>query len=200
MLDQVNILSNLWKPIRLCAAGVAFLCALACSGCGDEPDIVHEATGTFYYWPNAEDDVLNLDGEGVACTSEVSNKDNYSGFRRDYLLTVECHGYFKAFWNLPNRESQVADFPVNQAVRYRPSELLYHFPVEGSQFPHDSYWTEQWMERCDAIDEFSGTLVRHEVTNPPIDERFAAIAGTLQFETAQECLSGEIHFEINVSQ
>ena len=57
--------------------------------------------------------------------------------------------------------------------------------------------SRHWPELIEVLSLGTGTFTRHEAPNGPIDDRYAAIVGTLTFETPRDCLQGEIHVEIN---
>lgn len=191
---------------KLAYAVVISLGLIACSGCAEEPNVVHRATGTFIHWPNNEDDVIHLGNDDDAsnaesfCTTEVIIDDDGFG-SSPYRLVVDCRGYFKGYWYFSTEAEEVEELGARAPIQWSPSELLYYWRIEGSQRNPIVHWDDAWRERCYKTNrDVTGTLVHLEATETPIDDRFASIVATLRFETPQGCLSGEIEIEINNSE
>lgn len=178
----------------------SLLCLLVCGGCAEDPKVSHRANGAFSYWPDHEESLteMNIDGEEPVCTSEVRIADESSPSPGDYRLVVDCVGYFKGYWYFPSDRSVVSDIPAGESIEWRPSELLYYVPLEGSQRNQDSHWSEAWKERCVSTNRsVTGTFRQEETSSAAVNDRPATIRGELRFETPQDCLRGEIDFEIN---
>ncbi len=179
------------------------LCLLICGGCADDPKVSHRAHGVFSYWPNHDESLteMNIDGEESVCTSDVRIADESSPSPGDYRLVVDCVGYFKGYWYFPSDQREASDIPVGESIEWRPSELLFHMHRDSNQFTYVSHWSDEWEERCVSTNRsVTGTLQHQGTSAPRVDDRFARIRGKLHFETPQDCLRGEIDFEINTAE
>jgi hypothetical protein len=182
----------IFLPIRFVSVfGTVLAVALVLGACAEDPDIISRATGTFSYWPNADADELELGSDASECGSGTG-LDEYEDL---YVLSVNCENWFSASWVFPRKPTDVAAFPVGEVVPRAPT-VGYFWSDEGRGYSPN--WSESWMERCYLTNlQPSGEMVLREVTEEPVHDSYAAIAGTLRFETPEGCLSGEVDFEIN---